>query len=160
MTNHAGAPQPPPEFEGRSGEIWRAYAIKRWTQQRIADHFGLSQQRVSEILAKVREQIGTPDKLEAIRQSVELYQDIIARAEELARLEGSPVTAGKDGDTVYDPETQKIVRDYSARLAALKTMRDTDAELRKLLGLDAATKVETTGTVRFQIEGVSPEDLK
>jgi len=153
-------PQRGGELEGRSGTVWRLYAVQRWTQDRIARELGVSQQRVSQILADVRAAIPAVDKAEMIRQSIELHADIIARAYELADMAGAPVTAGKDGDVVRDPENDHaIVRDYSGRVAALRLAKDTEAEMRKLIGLDAATKTESTATVRFTLEGVDPEEL-
>ena len=153
------------ELEGRAGQIWQLYAVKRWTQEAIGRELGISQQRVSQELAAVRAAIPPPDIAAMRTASIEMYQDIARRAYELAELEGAPVTAGKDGGVVYDPSielpdgTHPVVRDYGGRLAALKLARDTDAELRKLLGLDAATRVESTSTVRYVLEGTDPEAL-
>lgn len=47
-----------PRLAGRNGEVWRRY-IEGQTQARIGDDLGLSQQRVSEVLAEVR--AGIPD---------------------------------------------------------------------------------------------------
>ncbi len=147
-----------PRLEGRNGEIWHHYAVKRWTQERIAEKYGISVQRVSQIIADERERLGPIDREEMIRKSAELYAANIAKLQELVELEGAPVTAGKDGDLVIDPVTGKHVRDYSARMAAIKLINDTDAQVRKLFGLDAATKVESTATVRHEIVGVNPEE--
>jgi hypothetical protein len=74
-------------------------------------------------------------------------------------LNGAPVTAGKDGTVVYDPEGGTVVRDYAARMNALNLAIKADAELRKLTGADAASKTEITGSVRYEVVGVSTEDL-
>lgn len=42
-----------PRLDGRNGEVWRLYVQGR-TQAFIAEEFGVSQQRVSQILAEVR----------------------------------------------------------------------------------------------------------
>jgi DNA-binding XRE family transcriptional regulator len=148
----------PRGLEGRDGEVWRLRAVNRWTQEKVAAHLGISQQRVSKIEAKVREDLGPIDKGAMIRESLDLYAANIAALRELAEMEGAPVTAGKDGDLVLDPVTGKHVRDYGARMAALKLINDTDAQVRKLLGLDAATKTEVAGSMKIEIVGVSPED--
>lgn len=149
---------PNPKLEGRNGDVWQHWAVKRWDQDRIAEKFGITQQRVSQIVAAVQAELGPVDRAEMIRRSTELYQSTIAKMHELAEMAGAPVTAGKDGDIVLDPETGKPVRDYALRLSALKLANDTDAQLRKLLGLDSATKIETTGSMKIEIVGVSPED--
>lgn len=149
-----------PPLDGRNGEVWQHYAVKRWTQAAIAEKFEISPQRVSQIIARVREDMPPIDRAEMVRESMELYQANIRALRELAEMEGAPVTAGKDGDLVLDPTTGEHVRDYSLRTAALKQIADTDAQIRKLMGLDAAQKVESTATVRHEIVGVDPaEDL-
>jgi hypothetical protein len=148
---------PNPRLDGRNGEVWEHYAVKRWTQERIAEKFEITPQRVSQIIALVRDSINVADKGAYIKESVELYRSTIAKLHELAEMDGAPVTAGKDGDLVLDPATGEHVRDYALRLSALKLANDTDAQLRKLLGLDAASKVESTATVRHEIVGVDPD---
>lgn len=46
----------PERLEGRNGQIWRAY-LEGHTQEAIAERFGISQQRVSQIIEEVRESI-------------------------------------------------------------------------------------------------------
>ncbi len=147
------------EIEGRAGRVWQLYAVQRWTQEAVARELGISQQRVSAILAGIREAMPAIDRTAMVRESVEQLDNISRRLFELAEKEGAPVTAGKDGDVVYDPETGAIVRDYGGRIAALREIRATNAELRRLLGLDAAQKVETTAHVKYEVVGVDPEAL-
>ncbi len=52
-----------------------------------------------------------------------------------------------------------IVRDYAGRLRALDMALKADDTMAKRLGLDAASKVESTATVKYEIVGVDPEDL-
>ncbi len=146
--------------EQRAAEMWELWAVKRWSQARIGEKFGVSVQRVSQILAEFRAGLPEIDRAAMIRQSLELQADVVRRAYELVEMEGAPVTAGKDGEVVRDPETDQVVRDYSGRLAALKLALAADAELRKLMGTDSATKVESTATVRYEIEGLDPNALK
>ncbi len=146
--------------EERAAEMYELWAVKRWSHDKIAEKYGVSRQRVSQVLAEFRAALPAIDKAEMIRQSLELQADVVRRAYELVEMEGAPVTAGKDGDVVRDPETDEVVRDYSARLNALKLALAADAELRKLMGTDSATKVESTATVRYEISGLDPEALK
>lgn len=157
MTNHEGIPQ---LLSEREAEIYRLRVVNRWTLQKIAAHFGISHQRVSQIFEEARKKL-PPVDLEAIRRaSLELHEDIQRRAYEIAELAGAPVTAGKDGSVVYDPESGVAVRDYQGRVMALRLAMAADQEIRKLMGADAATKVESTATVKYVIEGVDPEALK
>lgn len=45
-----------PRLDGRNGDIWRAY-VGGATQEAIASEYGVSQQRVSQVLAEVRDSI-------------------------------------------------------------------------------------------------------
>lgn len=143
----------------RNAEVYRLSVVNRLTQREIAKRLDISQQRVSVILSKAREDMPPPDLEGLRRHSLELHMHSQRLALELAEREGAPVTAGKDGSVVYDPETNTIVRDYSARLAALETARKADVEIRKLHGLDAAAKMEVSGSVRYEVAGVDVSKL-
>ncbi|MBE4789950.1 sigma factor-like helix-turn-helix DNA-binding protein [Streptomyces caniscabiei] len=54
----------PERLEGRNGAIWRAYLEGR-TQEAIAEEFGVSQQRVSQIISEVRESIPEVNRVAA-----------------------------------------------------------------------------------------------
>jgi translation initiation factor 2 alpha subunit (eIF-2alpha) len=142
----------------RDQEIYRRVKVYGWTQGRTAQHFGLSQPRVSEIISMM-ETRGLPDAAALRQASYERLMEIQARQLEISLLKGAPVTAGKDGDVVYDPETNEVVRDYGAILKALADAVRTDSELAKRFGLDAATKVEAKQTVRYEIAGLDSDDL-
>jgi transcriptional regulator with XRE-family HTH domain len=146
-------------LEGRAGRVYQLYAVQRWTQEAIAAELDISQQRVSQILADVRAALPPIDLAEYRRQAIELHLDVIKRGYEIANMNGAPVTAGKDGDVVYDPESGGVVRDFGGRKAALDLVIKAEAELRKLLGADAATKIETSGSVRVELVGIDPADL-
>lgn len=144
----------------REQRIWHEYAVRRRTQTEIAEQFEITQPRVSQILAEIKAKMPPPD-LSAMRAEVlEMLNENYRRATKLIEMEGAPVTSGKDGAVVYDPESNAVVRDYSGRLAAMKLLNDTAAHARKMLGLDAAEKIELGGTVRYELVGVDPEDLK
>lgn len=139
--------------EGRNGEVWHRYAVRGQTQERIADDLGISQPRVSQILAEVRASIPEPDRQQLIASSLELINFVKDQAMEIVDLAGAPVFVGKDGSIAYD-EDGSVVRDYSGRLAALKMAMAADDVMAKRLGLDAATKTEVSGGVRYEIVGV------
>jgi hypothetical protein len=145
-------------LEGRNGEIWQDYTVRRMSQERIAAKHGIGQQRVSQIIREVREKIPAPDLDEMRLKSVELYHDMIRRALEIVDLAPAPVFVGKDGSIAYDDDGS-VVRDYSGRIAAMRVAGDMEKEIRKLYGLDAAEKIEQSGAVRFEIVGVSEDDL-
>jgi hypothetical protein len=159
-------------LDGRNGEVWRRHTIYGWTQERCAEHFDISQSRVSEIIAEVRKQVQPLIQEQAAADSREFLLDVKARALEIADLAGAPVAVGKDGNILYEPcEThgqddpcnadcrRVVVRDYSGRLNALKTAAMIDAQMAKRFGLDAPEKRELSGQVRYEIVGVDDDDL-
>lgn len=150
----------PERLEGRDGDIWRRYTIYSWTQERIAREYGISRERVSDILERVRASLPETDRSALINASMELIHEVKARALEIADMAGAPVAVGKDGLPLMDPETGAVVRDYSGRLRALETAMKADDVLAKRLGLDAAQKTETTASVRYEVVAVDPEMLK
>lgn len=148
-----------PRLEGRNGEVYRKHIIYGWTQERCAEHFGISQERVSQIVRDVRAGIPEDSKADLVRASMDLINEVKARALEIADMIPAPVVAGKDGTPVYDPETGMLARDFSGRLRALETALKADDTLAKRLGLDAASKIESTATVRYEVLGVDTENL-
>lgn len=144
---------------GRNGEVWRWYSIRGKTQEWIAEHYGIDQSYVSRIIKEVRDSIPPIDKAELVQESLELIKEVKARAMEIVDLAGAPVAVGKDGKILYDPVTDEIVRDYAGRLRALDMALKADDTMAKRLGLDAASKVESTATVKYEVVGVGEEDL-
>lgn len=147
---------PKPE---RNAEIYRRWAVYHESMDKIAADYGISPQRVSEIVATMRKKSELTDKPAMLQRSLDLLADVNQRALEIADLIGGPVTAGKDGAIVIDPETGQVVRDYSARLAALKVAMEASEKIAKRLGLNAPDRQEVTASVRYEIAGVDPEDL-
>lgn len=149
----------PEPLTPREEEAYRLSVVNRLTGAAIAERMGVSPQRVSQLLSDARNKMPPPDPDALRKEANAMLVDIQRRALELAEREGAPITAGKDGDLVIDPASGEYVRDYSLRLAALKEARSAGAEIRKLYGLDAATKTEVTGSVRYEVAGVDLEAL-
>lgn len=145
---------PVPTEEERNAQIYRLRMVNRLTCSEIGERFGISHQRVSQIVDAVEKSLPPVDYEALRRRSMELHEATQRMALELAEREGAPVTAGKDGDLVVDPSTGKYVRDYSLRLQALEAARKADVEIRKLMGLDAATKQEVSGSIKYEVAGV------
>jgi hypothetical protein len=158
----SGEPQARGPLTEREALIYRLRVVNRLTVAEIGRRLDppISQQRVSEILATIRSKIPPPDIAALRQESFELFGDIKRRAYELAEMAGAPVTAGKDGEMVFDPKTGEVVRDYAGRVAALRLALDADKEMRKLHGLDAAQKTESTATVRYEVAGLDPDQLR
>lgn len=135
---------------GRNGAIWREYIAGR-TQEWLAAKYGLSQQRISEIVRQVRDGIVEETREEEIQRSRDLLMELRTTALEIMAMKAPPVFVGKDGDVARDPENDDaVVRDYAGQLRALETAMKVDARIAQLLGLDAATKMDlavSTGEV-------------
>lgn len=155
-------PDVPEGLTEREAEIYQLTVVNRLTQSRIAERMGISQQSVSVELANARAKLPAPD-LQAIRQeSLALHRRTQQLALELAEMPGAPVTSGKDGDIVYEivDGQQVAVRDYSLRIQALETARKADVEMRKLHGVDAASKTEISGSVNYTVANIDLDALK
>lgn len=151
-------PGPAPDEE-RNAAIYRLRVVNRLTFSEIGERYGISYQRAWQIVQDYAAALPPIDAEAMRRRSLELHEATQRMAMELAEKEGAPVFVGKDGEMAYDTDG-KPVRDYSLRLSALETMRKADVEIRKLHGLDAATKIEQSGTVRYEVAGVDLDALK
>lgn len=134
-------PEEDPRLAGRNGTIWRDYC-GGMTQAALAAREGISQARVSQIIAQVRDGIPEEERELEVQRSLEMLRELRAGALEVWRMRAAPVTAGKDGDLVLDPEDGSYVRDHTGRLRALETALKVDQRIAQLLGLDAAQKLD------------------
>lgn len=127
---------------GRNGQWWRDYVIKGMTMEAIAERDGVDKATVSRAIKTVRDSIPEQERAEVRAELRDFYRELRMRALEIAELLPAPVTAGKDGDPVYDPETGQVVRDYSGRLTAYKTAAEMADRERKMMGADEAQRVQ------------------
>jgi hypothetical protein len=81
-----------PRLEGRAGLIWTAY-VGGATQEVIATEHGISQQRVSQVLAEVRESIGDAARMDAALLAQE-RADALLSAVWPAAMQGDPKAVG------------------------------------------------------------------
>jgi hypothetical protein len=129
----------------------RAEAYRMWitgkTQTFIAAHFGIDQSVVSDDLKRFRDSIPEADRDQARKDQLSRLQGLRDSLYELATKDGAPVTSGKDGLVVLDPATREVVRDYSLRVQATREISKLDEREAKLLGLNAADKVELSGSI-------------
>jgi uncharacterized protein (DUF2336 family) len=130
----------PRRLESRDGDIWRGYLLGK-TQVTLAEEFGISHQRVSQIVAAARADCADPELSTARREHLEVMRMLQATAVEIMDTPVPP--AYSNGRPVLD-EDGTMVRDYSTRLAALDRVAKTQERLAKVLGLDAPIKAEVT----------------
>jgi hypothetical protein len=141
---------------GRLGErdarIAADYAFGM-SQEKLGQKYELSQQHISTILAAIRAEHDATTREDHRASIVARVAEHHRMLRELAEMEGAPVTAGKDGDIVYDPTVTGpdgkpvVVRDYSGRLNAIRTALAVDERLAKLIGTDAPTRSITDMTI-------------
>lgn len=131
-----------PRLMGRNGEIWKAY-VRGATQEALAEKYNLSQQHVGDIIKTVADSIPERERRDLIKEEVDLFRELRDRVlAEVWDAKAAPVTAGKDGDVVRDPDDNSIVRDHSGRLAAIDRAVKLSERMHKLLGLEAAMKLD------------------
>lgn len=121
-------------LEGRNGEIWRLFCRGR-TQESLAEQFGISQPRVSQIINEVRDSIGPVERADIVKRESDLLDQL--RAEVLDLWEKGPNKA-------YAANGRELegVEDHSGRLAALAAADRLTARMHRLLGLDAPAKLD------------------
>ena len=146
------------EMTGRNGEVWYRHAVRAQSQERIAEDLGISQQRVSQILAAVKDNFPEIDRQGLVRHSLEFLKAAQDKAMEIVELTPAPVFVGKDG-TIARDEHGNVVRDYSGRLKALEVAIKANETIAKRFGLDAPQKIEASGAIRYEIVGVDLEAL-
>ena len=125
-------------LEGRNGAIWADYCAG-YTQDHLAERYGLSQTRISEIIAAVRASIPPTDLDEARQRHLDGVAELQRAAVELARAPLAP--AYSNGRMMVD-ENGAPIRDVGARLSALKVATGITERVSKLLGTDAPAKVQ------------------
>lgn len=127
---------------GRNGSIWREY-VRGATQEALAAKYGVSQPTVAAAIAYVRDSIPQQERAELVAQEVDYLRQVRSEAMQLWDAVAAPVTAGKDGEVVRDPEHgDAVVRDHSGRIAGARLALDISRHLARLTGLEASQKVE------------------
>lgn len=114
-----------PRLDGRAGQIWSAY-VGGSTQEAIAAEHGVSQQRISQVPAEVRESIGDAARMDAALLAQERADALLA-AVWPAAMGGDPRAVG----------------------AALRVLE----RLAKAAGTDAVEPLRVTLERRLDLEG-------
>lgn len=114
-----------PRLEERDHEIWARY-VGGWTQARLAAEYDVSQQRISQVLAEVRESISDDARTDAGLLVLERTHALLAAV----------WPAAMEGDT-------------KAVLAALRVLE----RQAKAMGTDAVEPLQITLDRRLDVEG-------
>lgn len=134
------------KLDQRREAEWELY-VNGWTMPKIAKHYGLDVSTISDDLREYRTALPSATREQMIERHHAKLADIAERLEAIAAQPAPPVTAGQYGAPVVDPDTGAIVRDYGAQAAALREIRATLAQEAKLAGLNAADKLDVSGSV-------------
>lgn len=118
------------------------------SQPEIARRDGVDQSTVSRALQRVRDSIPERDRSHEVQRSLAMLDKLRHGALEIVAMAPAPVTVGKDGDVLYDPELKgpdgrpALVRDYSGRIRAMETALKVEQRIGQILGYDAAQKLD------------------
>lgn len=119
-------------------------AAMGYTQRQINEQLGYGgQQNVSRALKRARERILKPAVMEHVATSLARLDYMAYHAMGVLHRTHVVVSGGK---VVYDA-TGETLKDSGPEMDALRTLLRIDAERRKLLGLDAAVKIDMTTDV-------------
>ena len=122
----------PEEALDQAERVWQMRVHEGVPHRTIAKREGVSQQRVSQLLQMIRDQIPPRDIDHLVQEAVDRYEF----------LRGAYRAKAAAGDK-----------------DAVKILLSIEAEMRKLLGLDQPTRVEQSGGVRYEVTGLNPSDL-
>lgn len=123
-----------PETVARDAEAARLRA-RGWTYPRIAEHFGVTKQAVHQMVQRVM--------AETLREPAEQVREYeLDRLDELEYEIRREIEAGA---TSHTDASDKLLRIFESR--------------RKLLGLDAASKLDVSGGVTYEVIGVPGDAL-
>ncbi len=128
---------------------------QRKTYQQIADEMGYETSAsaytaVQRAIAAVPREAG-----EEMRQLELDHLDMVAqKAEEIARK--IHLAYNNKGILVHEGE---VLQDDGPTMQALRLLKDVSESRRKLLGLDAETKVSLSGEITYQVIGVDPAGI-
>jgi hypothetical protein len=122
-----------PRLAGRDGEVWRLYCRGR-SQAKIGRQFGISQQRVSQIVAEVRDAIPIEERDAIVKQETDL---LLTLRDEVLELWDADAP-----DLVSNGRVIEGVKDHGGRLAAIAHAERLTARLHRVLGIDAPQKVD------------------
>lgn len=147
-------------LEGRNGKIWQAF-LRGQTQDAIAQRYGLSQPRVSQIIAEVRANIPAPVIADIAQVEADRVAELYAATMEILHA-SHPLVSLQRGEVVKvtdDEGNSVVLEDAGPKLAAINTGLRIVERVAKAYGTDAATKMETNSQVHYTYEGVNVTDV-
>jgi hypothetical protein len=147
-----------PSHQIRDDEIY-ARRMRGETLDKLAEEFGLSKDRISQITRQVSRSLPERDRAELLVLSIEWLEDLREKVIDLYSKGPAPVFVGKDGDRATFEDGSPVF-DYSLQKAMIAEAHRLNQTFAKRLGLDAPTQSEVNASVQYEIVGVDPEELK
>lgn len=130
---------------GRNGELWRRYC-RGTTQEALAAEYGITQQAVSEAIRTVADSVPMQERAELIAQEIDHFRKMRDEILDVFDAPAAPVTvrSGEGWDYVTEPGSRgtEYVRDHTGRLNAARIALGYSERMHKLLGLDAAQRMD------------------
>jgi transcriptional regulator with XRE-family HTH domain len=122
----------------RDFDIWQRYTQGE-TQQQLAEHFGIAQQTVSFILARMRDDIPVEERRARQRRQIADLDHL--RREALELVEADPTPAYSNGKPILLADGVTIAEDHTGRVRAMDLVVKLQEREAKALGTDAATRI-------------------
>lgn len=148
-----------PETAARDARIAELFT-QGLNRQQIADELGIDPSTVTRARRRALREIvqGPAEKL--LQLHVERLETLYEAAIDVLEADHVLVSHGKV-ITMPDPDTgdEKPLKDNGPKLAAIREARATMESFRKLMGLDQPTQVSVSGAVRYEVVGITREDL-
>jgi hypothetical protein len=117
----------------------------------------VSRQRVKQIYDEALADVVAPELTAFRAEHREVLEEVMRQAWDVAAARHVVVSHGK---VIYDEATGEPLLDSGPKLAALREVRATSTELRKLFGGDAAVKVDLGGdvSIKYTVVGIDPAE--
>lgn len=130
---------------GRAGKIWQEY-MRGATQTELAQAHGVSQQRISQIIDTVRQEVTAESVEEVNQRTIGLLHELTAV--HMRIVDGGPQPkVAQSGKIVYDPVTGEAIPDWSQVMQAASGVVRITERVAKILGSDAAARQDLNVTV-------------
>lgn len=126
-----------------------------WTYQQIGDELGIDKTNARRACRRALREIvqGPAEKLLAMH--MERLETLYEAALDVLEADHPLVSHGR----VITDDTGQPLKDDGPKLAAIREARATMESFRRLVGLDAEQKINVSGGVRYEVVGITGEDL-
>lgn len=121
----------------------------------IGQHFGITRQAAMRAVQRAVREVVQEAGEEVLKLHLTRMEYLFQKAEEVIEADHVVVSHGR---IVYGDDGEPL-RDHAPVLAAINSARQCLESVQSLTGMKQPTKIEHSGGVRYEVVGVSPEDL-